>query len=191
MLRCAQEELKHKFCNLTKKYDGEGDGVPYVAGQMVYEWGNKGQDYGKVQGKIKDTKCVEGPNEDSFFSVIQIVAADSTTLSITCWNDNAVQQLLGCSMKEHFYEFEYKRDMLSSDKLQVMIDLVNKREEPVKFIVKDTYKHMLSRRLSTSCSGEGHEQTHRAQGRDEGTGRRGWPLLSTSALTWLVSSGFK
>ena len=88
---------------------------------MVSEWG-KGQHRGKVRGKIKDINVVEATKEDSFFLVIKFVAADSTTLSITFWRDNLVQQLLGCSMKEYFYEFKYERDLLSSDELQVMID---------------------------------------------------------------------
>ena len=43
---------------------------------------------------------------------------------------------------------------------------------------RERFYHMLSRRLSTSCPGEGHEEIHKAQGRDEGIGRRGWHLLT-------------
>ena len=61
-------------------------------------------------------------------------------LNITFWKDNLVQQLLGCSMKEQDSEFEDINDLLSSDKIQKMIEPFDKRKSYVNFTVKDSYK---------------------------------------------------
>ena len=71
---------------------------------------------------------------------MQFVALDFTTLNITCWNETLVQKPFGCSMKKVHFEFKDKNDLLSSDKIYKMIDLVDKRQNYVNFTVKDSYK---------------------------------------------------
>ena len=77
---------------------------------------------------------------DFFFSVIKFVARDLTILNITCWKGTLVQQFLGCSMKQCHSEFEDKNDLLSGDKIQKMINIVDKRQNYVNSTVKDSYK---------------------------------------------------
>ena len=71
--------------------------------------------------------------------MIRFRALDSTTLNITCWKDHLAQQFLGCSMKEYYF-FVKKDDLLSTEKIQKMTELVNKRQDLVNFTVKDSYR---------------------------------------------------
>ena len=73
--------------------------------------------------------------------MIELVSLGFTILKITGWTCPSMQHFLGCSMKGCHSEFVDKNDgLLSSDKIKVMTDLVNKRQGLVNFTVKYSYK---------------------------------------------------
>ena len=71
--------------------------------------------------------------------MIRFLALDSTILNITCWKDHLALQFLGCSMKEYYF-FIKRDDLFSTEKIQIMTDLVNKRQYFVNFTVRDTFR---------------------------------------------------
>ena len=68
---------------------------------------------------------MKGNIKESVLLSIKFVARDTTIIQITCWKGLLVQQYLSCSMEEYHSEFGDKNDLLSNDKIQKMIDLVD------------------------------------------------------------------
>ena len=92
---------------------------------------------GKLEGAIQN---VEVRQENvSYFAVIRLRASDSTILNITCWKDHLAQKVLGCSMKDYYF-FTKGDDLFTTEKIQMMTKLVNKRQDLVNFTVKDSYR---------------------------------------------------
>ena len=74
--------------------------------------------------------------------MIGVLALDSALIDITFWTDSAAQMFLGCSMKVCHSESvaeDCNDNLLSTDELQGMTDLVKEREGLVSFITKGSY----------------------------------------------------
>ena len=133
----AQKAAKRNYLTLIGLKTDEANEAPDVEGRDVEGWVNNGPHLGKLEGAIQNVE-VRQVNV-SYFAVITFRASDSTILNITCWKDPLAQKILGCSMKDYYF-FTKEDDLFTTEKIQMMTKLVNKRQDLVNFTVKDSYR---------------------------------------------------